>query len=111
MFAIPLVARDEKPPWSLRIAAASGFSMTLLYVVLLVFRLINVKNAASFTAKVSGAVAGLNAAVAWYRILAHRIGGKKHVALLSALALLKWSDGAWTGFRGLDQVPCRKVVR
>jgi hypothetical protein len=37
MFAIPLVARDEKPPWSVRIAAASGFSMTLLYVVLSVF--------------------------------------------------------------------------
>jgi fermentation-respiration switch protein FrsA (DUF1100 family) len=66
MFAIPLVARGEKPPWGVRVAAVSGFSMTLLYVVLSIFPVIDVKNAASFTAKVGGVVAGINAAGAWY---------------------------------------------
>ncbi len=66
MFAIPLVARGEKPSWGVRVAAASGFSMTLLFVVLSIFPVINVKNAASFTAKVSGVVIGINAAGAWY---------------------------------------------
>ena len=66
MFAIPLVARGEKPPWGVRVAAASGFSMTLLYVVLSIFPVINVKDAASFTAKVSGVVIGINAAGALY---------------------------------------------
>jgi hypothetical protein len=40
--------------------------MTLLYVVLSIFPVIDVKNAASFTAKVGGVVAGINAAGAWY---------------------------------------------
>jgi amino acid transporter len=66
MFAIPLVARGEKPPWGVRVAAASGFSMTLLYVVLSIFPVIDVKNAASFTAKVSGVVIGINTAGALY---------------------------------------------
>jgi hypothetical protein len=66
MFAIPLVARGEKPPWGVRVAAVSGFSMTLLYVVLSIFPVIDVKNAASFTAKVSGVVIGINAAGALY---------------------------------------------
>lgn len=66
MFAIPLVARGEKPPWGVQVAAAAGFSMTLLYVVLSVFPVIDVKNVASFTAKVSGVVIGINAAGALY---------------------------------------------
>jgi len=66
MFAIPLVAPGEKPSWGVRAAAASGFSMTLLYVVLSIFPIIDVTNAASFTAKVSGVVIGINAAGASY---------------------------------------------
>jgi glutamate:GABA antiporter len=66
MFAIPLVAHGEKPPWGLRVAAASGFSMTLLYVVLSIFPVIEVKNAASFTAKVCTVVVGINAAGVLY---------------------------------------------
>jgi len=66
MFAIPLVAPGEKPPRGVRVAALSGFSMTLLYVVLSIFPVIDVKNAASFTAKVSGVVIGINAAGALY---------------------------------------------
>jgi len=66
MFAIPLLAAGEKPPWSVRIAAISGFSMTLLYVVLSIFPIIDVANAASFTLKTGGVVIGVNAAGAWY---------------------------------------------
>jgi amino acid transporter len=61
MFAIPLAARGEKPPWGVRVAAVSGFLMTLLYVVLSVFPVIDVANAASFAAKVGGAVGAINA--------------------------------------------------
>ena len=61
MFAIPLAARGEKPTLGVRVAAASGFLMTLLYVALSIFPIIDVKDAASFTAKVSGVVIGINA--------------------------------------------------
>ena len=53
MFAIPLVARGEKASWVLRVAAASGFAMTLLNVVLSVFPIIDVPNPASFAIKTS----------------------------------------------------------
>ena len=66
MFAIPLVARGEKPAWGVRLAAASGFMMTLLYAVLSIFPIIDVQNAASFTVKVSGVVIGINVAGALY---------------------------------------------
>jgi amino acid transporter len=66
MFAIPLIARGEKPGWGLRIAAASGFAMTLLFAVLSIFPIIDVQNAASFTMKVSGVVIGINVAGALY---------------------------------------------
>jgi amino acid transporter len=60
MFAIPLIAPGEKPGWSLRLAALSGFLMTLLYVVLSVFPIIEVSNPAVFTIKVGGVVIGWN---------------------------------------------------
>ncbi len=60
MFAIPLAARGEKPSWGVRAAALSGFCMTLLYVVLSVFPIIDVKNSAIFAAKVSAVVLGSN---------------------------------------------------
>jgi glutamate:GABA antiporter len=66
MFAIPLAARGEKPPWAVRVAALSGFSMTLLYVVLAIFPVVDVQNVASFAAKVGGAVAAINALGAWH---------------------------------------------
>jgi hypothetical protein len=40
--------------------------MTLLFVILSIFPVIEVKDAASFTAKISGVVIGINAAGAWY---------------------------------------------
>jgi len=51
MFAIPLIAPGEKPSWMLRVAAASGFAMTLLFMVLSVFPIIDVPNPALFAAK------------------------------------------------------------
>ncbi len=60
MFAIPLAARGEKPSWPLRGAAASGFAMTLLYVVTSVFPIIDVQNRLVFALKIGGVMAGLN---------------------------------------------------
>ena len=66
MFGIPLAGRGERPPAGVRIAAASGFLMTLMYVVLSVFPIVDVKNPISFTAKVIILIAGFNAAGGWY---------------------------------------------
>jgi amino acid transporter len=63
MFAIPLVGlRGEKPRLWLRVAAASGFSVTALYVVLSVFPIIDVPSWQSFATKISTVVVGLNLA-------------------------------------------------
>lgn len=63
MFAIPLIGlRDavERPSAWLRLAAASGFGVTLLYVVLSVFPIIEVASWATFAVKISSVVVGLN---------------------------------------------------
>ena len=65
MFAIPLVGLrgvEAKPPRLLRIAAASGFAVTLLYVVLSIFPIIDVESWTTFAVKISSVVVGLNAA-------------------------------------------------
>jgi|SRR5271165_2114993 len=36
---------------------------------------------------------------------------QEHVALLARWHYSTWSDGEWLGFRGLDEVPYRKLVR
>jgi amino acid transporter len=72
MFAIPLIARGEKPSTMLRVAAASGFFMTLLYVVLSVFPILDVPNRWVFTLKIGGVVAGLNLAGALFYWRAER---------------------------------------
>jgi amino acid transporter len=61
MFSIPFAAPGKRPPLLIRLAALSGFCMTLLYVVLSVFPIIAVKNDASFTLKVSAVVVASNA--------------------------------------------------
>jgi amino acid transporter len=66
MFAIPLLASGEKPHWALRMAAASGFAMTLLNVVLSVFPIIDVPNPWAFALKIGGVVVGLNIAGALF---------------------------------------------
>ena len=66
MFAIPLLAPGEKPSITLRVASISGLAMTLLYVGLSVFPIINVPNRALFAAKIGGVVIGLNLAGALF---------------------------------------------
>ncbi len=66
MFAIPLVAAREKSSWILRVAAASGFLMTLLNVCLSVVPIIDVPDRFSFAIKISGVVIGLNLAGALF---------------------------------------------
>jgi amino acid transporter len=73
MFAIPLVARGERPNLTVRIAAASGFLMTLLFLVLSVFPIIDVQNPWAFTAKIVGTVATIQGAGALYYLRASRI--------------------------------------
>jgi amino acid transporter len=63
LFAIPLLAfrgtASQSSLW-LRIASASGFLVTLLYVVLSIFPIIDVTSWLSFAIKISGVVVGLN---------------------------------------------------
>ena len=66
MFAIPLIARGEKPTLTVRVAALSGFAMTLLYVLLSVFPIIQVQNPWLFTVKIIAVVVGLQLAGAAY---------------------------------------------
>ncbi|MGH6878799.1 MAG: hypothetical protein ACREHV_15670, partial [Rhizomicrobium sp.] len=66
MFSIPLIAKGETAPSSVRIAAASGLIMTVRYAVLSIFPVVEVKNAAAFTAKVGGVVLAINVAGALY---------------------------------------------
>jgi len=64
LFAIPLVAfrgKGERMPLWLRAASASGFAVSLLYVVLSIFPIIDVTSWLSFAVKISGVVVGLNA--------------------------------------------------
>ena len=64
MFALPFVLKDVS--FGVRIASASGFLMTLLYVVLSVFPIIEVQNPWLFTAKIIGLVVALQCAGAAY---------------------------------------------
>lgn len=66
MFAIPLIAPGKKPSRMLRVAAASGFAMTLLNIVLSVVPIIDVPNRFLFAVKIGGAVIGLNLAAALF---------------------------------------------
>jgi amino acid transporter len=63
MFAIPIIGlRGVKPRPSLwvKIASGSGFLMTLLYIVVSVFPIVDVKNRLSFLVKVSGVIIAAN---------------------------------------------------
>ncbi len=54
VFAIPLVARGGRPSWTVRLAAVSGFGMTLLFVVLSVFPLAEEQSPGCFAARMVG---------------------------------------------------------
>lgn len=72
MFAIPLLAPVERPSWGVRVASVSGFAMTLLFAVLSIFPIIEVKSGVLFTAKIVVVVAGANAAGAFFYWRAER---------------------------------------
>jgi hypothetical protein len=59
MFAVPIVGLRSigggVPTW-LRISAVAGFTVTLLYVVLSIFPIIDVSSWASFGAKIGGVI-------------------------------------------------------
>ena len=64
MFAIPIFglrAANVKTPGWLKLAAASGLLMTLLYVALSVVPIINVDNPFAFAAKIGGLIIAANA--------------------------------------------------
>jgi hypothetical protein len=72
MFAIPLLAPVERPSWGVLVASVSGFLMTLLFAVLSIFPIIEVKNRALFTAKIVGVIMGANVAGAVFYWRAER---------------------------------------
>lgn len=78
MFMIPLIglrAVEPRPTIWLRLAAISGFMMTLLYVVLSVFPIIHVQNQAAFTSKVIAVIGIPNLIGALIYWFARRKGG------------------------------------
>ncbi len=59
MFAIPLVGlrgATSRPPLWLRVASACGFLMTLLYVALSIFPIVDVQSWVAFTTKIVGVI-------------------------------------------------------
>jgi glutamate:GABA antiporter len=63
MFAIPIIGLrgvQPRPSLWLKIASGSGFLMTLLYVVVSVFPIVQVKNGLSFMVKVGGVIIAAN---------------------------------------------------
>ena len=63
LFAIPVLARRERglrASLGVRVAAISGFLVTLLFVVLSVFPIINVGNSGRYSLKIAGVVLGAN---------------------------------------------------
>ncbi len=63
LFAIPFLSpkdRGLRPRWWLRLAAVSGFLMTLLYLVLSIFPIIEVENSWGYSLKIAGVVLGAN---------------------------------------------------
>lgn len=74
MFAIPLVARGEKPSFGIRFAALSGLGMTLLFVVLSIFPIVEEQNPGLFTLKMIAIISCLQGAgVLFYRRAARRL--------------------------------------
>ena len=63
LFAIPLLARKDlglKPGRLMRLGAASGFVMTLLYIVLSIFPIVDVQSSWEYSAKTAGGIVGAN---------------------------------------------------
>jgi glutamate:GABA antiporter len=77
MFAIPLLARKDsglRPKLWLRLAAVSGFLVTLLFVVLSVFPIISVKSLSAYAIKSAAVLIGANA----FGFLLYYFGKRTH---------------------------------
>jgi glutamate:GABA antiporter len=64
MFAIPIVglrAATKRPPLWIRVAATSGFLMTLMYALLSILPIVNVTSRAVFALKITAVIAVSNA--------------------------------------------------
>lgn len=71
LFAVPLLARKDlgiRPAMWLRAAAVSGFVVTLLYIVLSIFPIIDVQDTVRYSVKTASVILGANAiGIALYR--------------------------------------------
>lgn len=75
LFAIPLLARKERgirPGLWLRFAAASGFLVTLLFVLLSIFPIISVKSESAYAIKTAAVLIGAEA----LGLLLYRLGSR-----------------------------------
>src|SRR5437879_543361 len=75
LFAIPLLARKERgirPGWWLRFAAASGFLVTLLFVLLSILPIISVKSESAYAIKTAAVLIGATA----LGLLLYRLGSR-----------------------------------
>jgi amino acid transporter len=109
MFAIPIVGMrhaDPKPSLWLRVASISGFAVTLLYVVLSIFPIIDVASWLSFAAKISGVVIGLNLAGLFLYLAAQR----RRAAVVAATCLLCFVTGRAKAQVPVDSTKCDSIV-
>jgi amino acid transporter len=82
MFALPIVRARSlpvRPSLALRLGCASGFAMTLLFIVLSLLPIVHVKSTAAFTAKVGGVVVAMNALGLATWVLARRRRARDNV--------------------------------
>jgi len=82
LFAIPLLAPKAsgiRPGLGLRVAAASGFLVTLLFVTLSIFPIIHVESASRYSLKIAGVVLGANL-LGW---VIYRAGQRKRERTIS----------------------------
>jgi amino acid transporter len=82
LFAIPLLAPKVsgiRSRLGLRVAAASGFLVTLLFVTLSIFPIIHVESASRYSLKIAGVVLGANT-IGW---MIYRAGQRKRERTIS----------------------------
>lgn len=83
MFAIPLVGSNQRgmrPKLWLQVAAASGFLVTLLFVVLSIFPVVDVADPVTYAWKTVGVIAGTNIVGA----LVYAVGRRRPLGVASA---------------------------
>jgi len=81
LFAIPLLAPKAsgiRPRLDLRVAAASGFLVTFLFVILSIFPIIRVEDQSRYSLKIAGVVLGANF-LGW---IIYRAGQRKNLPVI-----------------------------